>query len=102
MSRQTTRSTRTATHFPYTTLFRSIGGADANRLSRGRFLELLEARHPLHRDADRNAQRDERDDREAETPAQCAAQPQAPTRRCTAGRAVALADRKSTRLNSSH
>src|SRR3546814_2899743 len=46
---------------------RAIGGADANRLSRGRFLELLEARHPLHRDADRNAQRDKRDRSEEHT-----------------------------------
>src|SRR3546814_2640484 len=56
---------------------RAVGGADADRLSRGRFLELLEARHPLHRDADRDAERDEDDDREAEAPAKGAAQPQA-------------------------
>src|SRR3546814_11282421 len=52
---------------------------------RGRFLELLEARHPLHRDADRDAERDEDDDREAEAPAKGAAQRQAPARRRAAG-----------------
>lgn len=42
----------------------AVGGVDAHRLAGGRFLERLEAGHPLHREPDRDRQRDRADEGE--------------------------------------
>ena len=59
----------------------------------GDFFELLEARHALHRDADRDAKRDKADNRKAKAPAEDSPDPDAKSGRRVTGRAVPFAGR---------